>query len=670
MSDTRALRRWLTSALLAAALASGASPLRVHIYAQGALPLAGGPTVVIQSQHLRLRLPQDVRRIAVGDTEILGADLVTSREVLLLGRQTGRTTLIVWFTGGTSAEYLVSVQRDLSVLERALRVLSPSIQVESAPDRDAIVLTGTVPDILVSQTAEAMARNYMDAGGGGGGRGVPQPLVAAPPAEPAAPPQPGAPGAVEPRPPAALQTEGPLPSTSAIINLLRLERLPLSSEEKIQEAIRDVGGRDVSIRRVMRGNLRDDARDTLVLQGSVPNQVALVRVLTVAAQLFAGQAIAAEDIRVLADEAGALAQMQQSQSNQTQLAGGAASSQFGGSRTTRLTNEVRNNIGRAKAVEVAGGRILSFIEVRDLPQVRVQVRLAEVNRTKLRELNVNAALLTSDFRQPSLNPAQSAVTVQGDQAARVGARGAGIQDVLSFLNGTLVQELQFSGAHAAIDAALSLLEREGVAQTLSSPTLTVLSGEVAQVQIGGEIPVPAAFAPAFGTVVAGATVTTPGVFSSVDFVPFGVQLQIRPLVGDDDTITLDVQPLVVTPDTLLTDSIRQATGAAVATTAFQTRALRTSSRLQDGQALLLGGLVSNNSSTNVASTPGLREIPLFGRLFQGFNRNDQNTELVVVVNPVVLRTPVPDAAMWAFPGRDELLRSLFPSPGASQKAVN
>src|SRR5207237_8363275 len=110
----------------------------------------------------------------------------------------------------------------------------------------------------------------------------------------------------------------------------------------------------------------------------------------------------------------------------------------------------------------------------------------------------------------------------------------------------------------------------------------------------------------------GAQATTPGVFSSVEFVPFGVQLQIRPLVGEDDTITLDVQPLVVTPDAVLTDAIRQSTGTAVATTAFQTRALRPSSRLQDGQALLIGGLMSNNTSTNTGSTPGLRNVPLAG----------------------------------------------------------
>jgi Flp pilus assembly secretin CpaC len=377
--------------------------------------------------------------------------------------------------------------------------------------------------------------------------------------------------------------------------------------------------------------------------------------------MFAGQTISTSDIRVVADEAGALADQTQSQNAQTQLGGGATSSLFGGARGSRLTNQIRTNLGRAKAIEAAGGRILSFIDVTDLPQVRVDIRLIEVNRTKLRSLGVNSAGLLSDFRQPSLNPAQSATTVQSDQAARVGSTGSAIQNVLSFLNGGLLNELQYSGNHLAVDAALSLLENEGIAQTLSSPSLTVLSGELAQVQVGGEVPVPTAFAPAFGT--SGATAAggaaTPGVFSSVEFVPFGVQLQIRPLVGDDGTITLDVQPLVVTPDAVLTNTIRQSTGTAVPTTAFQTRALRTSSRLQDGQALLIGGLTSNNTSTNTGSTPGLRNVPILGRLFQGFNRNDQDTELIVVVNPVVVRAPLSDVAMWAFPNRDELLRSTM-----------
>ena len=653
----------LTALTLAAVAAIGAPQTvayaQVAVAQPGVQPLAA-VNVLIKSQYRRLTFTQDIKRIAVGDTEILSAEVISSRELLLLGRDTGRTTLIVWFANGSSSEYRFSVERDLSLLERALQSVSPSIRVESAPDRDALVLTGTVPDINASMTAEAIARNYLDAGNAR--QGGAQPLVASPSApEPgAAPPAAGA----APAPasaPASLQLQGSVPSSGTVINLLQLDTLPQLPEQKIQDAIHAIGGQDVTIRRVLRGNVRDDARDTLVLEGHVPNQIALVRVLTVAARLFAGQAITADDIRVLADEGGALSNQAQTQTVQTQLGGGATSSLFGGARGARLTNEVRTNLGRAKAVEAANGQILSFIEVTDLPQVRVDIRLWEVNRTKLRTLNPNAALLLSDFRQPSLNPAQSATTVQGDQAARVGTAGAAIQDVLSFLNGGLLNELQYSGGHIAIDAALSLLEREGIAQTLSSPSLTVLSGELAQVQVGGEVPVPTAFAPAFGTVAttAGAGAATPGVFSSVEFVPFGVQLQIRPLVGDDGTITLDVQPLVVTPDSVLTDSIRQSTGTAVPTTAFQTRALRTSSRLQDGQALLIGGLMSNNTSTNTASTPGLRNTPILGRLFQSFNRNDQDTELIVVVNPAVVRTPIPSAATWAFPGRDELIRSAM-----------
>ena len=636
---------------------------------------AGAPLAVIRSQYRRLPFAQDIRRIAVADTEILTAELITSREVLVLGRETGRTTLIVWLADGSSLEFPFAVQRDLSVLERALKRVHPSIEVESAPDRDALVLTGFAPDLNASLAAEAIARNYLDAGNSS--RGPAQPLMAAPPQQDAggAAAPPGilaaqTPAAAAPAPaadPAASgpQLQGALQPSGSVINLIQLDRLPPLPEEKLRDAIRAIGGEDVTIRRVLRGNIRDDSADTLVLEGRVPNQTALVRILVLSAQLFAGQTLTAADIRVLADEAGGLAAETQAQSTQTQLGGGATSSLFGGARGSQLTNQVRTNLGRATAIEAAGGRILSFIQVSDLPQVRVDIRLVEVNRTRLRTLNPNSVLALSDFRQPSLNAAESATAVQGNQAARVGAAGAAIQGVLSFLNGGLLSELQYSGGSMAIAAALSLLEREGIARSLSSPSLTVLSGELAQVQIGGEIPVPTAFAPAFGAATAGGGATTPGVFSSVEFVPFGVQLQIRPLVGDDDTITLDVQPLIVTPDAILTDSIRQSTGTAVATTAFQTRALRTSSRVQDGQALLIGGLLSNSTSTNTASTPGLRAVPILGRVFQGFNRNDQDTELIVVVIPAILRTPVPDVAMWTFPGRDELLRSVL--AGAPQQ---
>src|SRR5262245_36924498 len=136
---------------------------------------AGDPSVIIKAQHRRLTFVQDIQRIAVGDSEILAAELITSREVLVLGRETGRTTLIVWFVNGTSREYLFAVQRDLSVLERALKLVHPSIDVDTAPDRDAILLTGNVPDIATKQKAENVARSYLE-----GGRGPAQPVLVTP----------------------------------------------------------------------------------------------------------------------------------------------------------------------------------------------------------------------------------------------------------------------------------------------------------------------------------------------------------------------------------------------------------------------------------------------------------------------------------------------------------
>ncbi|MGC4083526.1 MAG: hypothetical protein QM736_15800 [Vicinamibacterales bacterium] len=237
-----------------------------------------------------------------------------------------------------------------------------------------------------------------------------------------------------------------------------------------------------------------------------------------------------------------------------------------------------------------------------------------------------------------------------------------MQSVLAFLGGGVLSQTQFSGARGAIDAAIALLEREGIARSLSSPTVTVLSGELAQVQIGGEVPVPVAFTPTFSTSTANgasSTTATAGVFSSVEFVPYGVQLGIRPLVGEDDTMTIDMQPILVTPDTTLTNAIRESTGAPVATTAFQTRALRTSARLQDGQGLLVGGLMSRTSSVNTASVPKLRDAPVLGNLFREFNQTEETTDLVVVVNPVVVRAPVPESALWAFPQRRDLPRSFL-----------
>lgn len=619
-----------------------------------------------KSQHQRLPLAQDVQRVAVGDPEIISAEPIGSRELLILGKGWGRTSLIVWYLSGEVEERVVLVKRDLSTLEAALHDVHPNIRVDVAPDRDAIVLLGTVPDAGFSQAAESVARNYLNAASTAGQRGArgqqPVPLIAN--AEPASP---GSPVAAET---VRLTATAPLTPVGSVINLLRLETLPELLEDRVQRAVQTVGGADIGVRRIQRTQFRDDAKDVFVMDGRIATQVALTRALTLAAQVLTGRTASEDDIRVVADESGAL--VPRNQNLQTSAGsggggggGGAAGGLFGGgggssNQLGRLSNLVGRNIARAKVVEAADGRLLSFLEVRDLPQIRVSIKLYEVNRTKLRTYNPNTALLTSEFQQPSLNPALAAGAVQGGQAPRVGGGGrTTVQNVLAFLGGTLSNQMQFTSPHFAVDQVFTLLERAGIAKSLSSPSITVLSGEQATFQVGGEIPIPEAFAPIFGTGQTGAaTGLAAGVFSFVSFRPFGIQLGVRPLIGDDDKITLDVTPQVITPSAELTSQIRESTGTNPLTTAFQNRSMRTSARLDDGQTLIVGGLLTRSTQERQAGPPGLKDAPGLGWLFKSFERADEGLELVLVVNPAIMRDPVPDVPLWQYAGQDELIEEV------------
>lgn len=597
---------------------------------------------LIRSMHTRLQFDREIRRVAVGDTDVLAQEPINNREVLVLGKEIGRTSLIVWFLDGTLREFVFVVQRDISILEAALRDIHPGIRVEIAPDRDAIVLRGVVPDLATSRLAESAAQSYLDARGHRQEANT-QGMLSATPTDAQTPPanaqQPA--GAATPE---RLRAPTAITGTGKVINLLRLEHLPTRPEQHLQEALAGMGGADVRVRRVQHGPLPDDAKDILVLEGSVADQVTLVRILGLAARIFVGETGEQLDVRVLADEAGALEGTRATQGNQQgfQQSGssGLSGISFGLRSTRELGNRIQNNVARAKALEIANGRILSFIAVRDLPQVRIDIRLLEINRSRLETFNSQLVALASDFDQPSLNPAAAAVAVQGPLAARPGAASnTDIQDALGFLSGSFTHQLQISGQHFALDSLLSVLESRGIARTLSQPSLAVLSGEEAIFQVGGEIPIQTT--QTFGT--------TTVVQVSTTFQEFGIQLFVRPLVGEDGDITMDVVPQVVNPDPELTKSISQSTATPPSTVAFDSRSLRTSARLKDGQVMLIGGLISRKTTDQQTGTPVLSKVPLLGDLFRGFSNEDDEQELVVIVNPVIVRQELRDLSKWIFP---------------------
>ncbi len=605
---------------------------------------------LIEATHDRLVFDRDITRVAVGREETLTAEVLTSRELLVLGESIGSTSLVVWFADGSIQQFNFSVQPDLTVLREALAEIHPGIVAEVAPDREALVLRGTVPDVSYSTAAENAARVYLASNSGRGEAGITALVAASAEGDAAATVRPGTGNDARRR------SER---RDLAVINFIRLENFPLRTDEKIRLAIDPLVGDDVTVRRVESGPIPDDATDLFVLEGSVPDQVTLSRILFLASGIVLGDDADDGDrrqVRVLADESGGLADVDDLFGSANVGGGvgniqlGGASGAFGGGGAQNsgllLSNRIGANLGRAKVIEAAGGRVLALIDVEHLPLVRVDVRLYEVNLAKLRQWSNDIGIIGSDFDQNPLSPSPLAQTFQGTGASPVNPDD--IQDVVGFLDGGLANQLQYVTGGFAIDNVFQLLVTEEIARALSRPTLTVLSGELAIFQVGGQVPI------VLNLTVGGGT---DQVLSSVEFIEFGVQLAVRPLVEEHgtDTMTLDITPRVSFPDFQLTEQILDATGSGIATTAFESRAARTHTRLRDGEAMMIGGLISSRDTSAQGKLPILGDIPGLGWLFRSETAQAEDLELVIVLNPVIVRPERPDAGLWAFPDPGDVL---------------
>ncbi|HAD08436.1 MAG TPA: type II and III secretion system protein, partial [Porticoccaceae bacterium] len=579
-------------------------------------------------------------RVAVGQQETLQVEILGKHEVLTLAKKVGRTSIMVWYSDNTSESFLFSVVEDFSVLRSALWDIHRHIRLTLAPDRAALILRGTVPTVKVRNAAEAAARHYLDAGQnyGAAQSGL---LIQANNASQQhnnsdtlkLPNNHGSAGRSR-------------ISQAAIINLLQVEQLPLSIEEKVKKAINSVGGESVTVTRIQQGDIADDQYDSLLLAGQVETQVALVRVLNLAARLFAGDGNTSSPtstIATLANESGGLV------GRETYRTGRNLGDGSGLNFDNQLSgNNLESNIGRAKMLSVAGGRVLSTIMVRDLPQIRVSVQMYEVNRRMLKQWRPDFSLISSGYDNNG--------GLFGLNGASSPSQGAGdVENALQVLGGALVNNLQIGGSDIAFDLLFSMLEEAGISRTLSRPNLTVLAGESAVFRAGGEVPVPTAFAPVGLTSGDQVGPNAAGVFSGTEFKAFGVQLAVRAMVDENDRITLDLNPTISLPDTLLTQDIANSTGTALNTSAFNVRSLNTSTRLKDGQPMIIGGLVSRDIGDNRDFVPGANQIPLLGKLAESSTESDMERELIIIVTPTLIREPRHDINMWQFPDPARLM---------------
>jgi len=178
-----------------------------------------------------------------------------------------------------------------------------------------------------------------------------------------------------------------------------------------------------------------------------------------------------------------------------------------------------------------------------------------------------------------------------------------------------------------LSGLITALSEEGFASLLAEPNLTAMSGESASFAGGGEVPV----------------VLVTGNSISIDYKSYGVILRMTPTVLSPHRISLHIAPEV---SELTTEGAVALEGGSIIP-AITVRRAETTVEMASGQSFALAGMLRSNSSQQVTGVPGLRSIPLLGRLFEHEATEVVDSELVIivtanVVNPVAysnLRTP-------------------------------
>ena len=287
--------------------------------------------------------------------------------------------------------------------------------------------------------------------------------------------------------------------------------------------------------------------------------------------------------------------------------------------------------------------VLSRLRTATPLQVNLQVRIAEVSKTFVKNFGVN--LLTRDrtggftfgigsgrspgtigdidvSKYPTIPyplPGGGTTPVPYDPATGKIINPVNPGTAYTFAQGAQRTTLGLAGRLLGLDvlSSLDLGETVGQVTTLANPNLTALSGETATFLAGGEIPIP---------ISAGLGAT------SVEYKQYGVSLAYTPTVLSDGRISLRVRPEVSELDYANAVQV-----GGVTVPGLTTRRTETTVELGSGQSFVIAGLLSNSRANTIEKAPALGDVPILGALFRsnGWKRNE--TELVIVITPYLVK---------------------------------
>jgi pilus assembly protein CpaC len=326
-----------------------------------------------------------------------------------------------------------------------------------------------------------------------------------------------------------------------------------------------------------------------------------------------GQQIASYDIAIKRDLNGIRAALKQ-------MLPAAAVQAEGVGDSVMLTGSVATPIEAQQAGDVAarlaGGvdKVVNSIVVRGRDQVMLKVTVAEVQRTVIKQLGIDLSA--------SLNYGTGVVNFNNSNpfTANNGPLVAG--------NGVVASALNKAGV-PSVTATLRAMESAGVVHTLAEPNLTAISGESATFISGGEFPIPTGVT---------CQTTTAGAIGqcvqTVSFKKFGISLNFTPVVLTEGRISLRVMTEV---SEVSQENALQGGAGGTTIPSVKTRRAETTLEIPSGGSIAMAGLIQEQTKQAVNGMPGVDQIPLLGQLFRSQDFINNQTELMVIVTPYIVR---------------------------------
>lgn len=268
---------------------------------------------------------------------------------------------------------------------------------------------------------------------------------------------------------------------------------------------------------------------------------------------------------------------------------------------TAASRYLPRSVRAAPDAATAGTYILNRMEIEGSNQVNIRVRIAEVSRSAIKTLG-----LTSHVANPSLF---------GDVNVAIG-----FDPTVAAAESLATGGISTTWGATTLSTALDALASDGLATVLAEPNLTALSGETANFLAGGEYPIPIV-----NTASGSSTVT-------IEFREYGIRLAFTPTVTSGGRINLRVRPEVSELD----NSTAVSFGSSFVP-GLRTRRAETSVELGSGQSFAIAGLLKNDSSQDISKYPGLGDIPILGALFRSERFQQDQSELVILVTPYLVK---------------------------------